>query len=353
MSAPRFSVIVPAHDSSAVLPTVLGAIAASDLPRDAWELIVVDDASRDDTAEVAGRFADQVVRLREPAGGPAKARNHGVARARGDWVVFVDADVVLHTDSLSGFARAIDEHPEVAAIFGAYDDAPPASGFVSQYRNLLHRYVHVEGAGEADTFWSGCGAVRRDLFNAAGGFDARRFPRPQIEDIELGYRLRDRGGHILLRPEIQGAHLKRWHFAGALRTDLFDRGVPWVRLLLERRKLAHHAKLNLKRGERLKAVSTALALAALLAGAISLRIELIVVAAVLFGAVAWSTRRQVRWFAERRGAAFALATVPMIWWYYLISGSCVVIGLVQHLAAGSRVADSAPTRFLNHDGDPE
>src|SRR5690606_37188404 len=72
-------------------------------------------------------------------------------------------------------------------------------------------------------------------FTAAGGFDTLRFPRPQIEDIELGYRLRDRGGRILLDPAIEGTHLKRWHLWQMLRTDVRDRGIPWMRLLLERR----------------------------------------------------------------------------------------------------------------------
>ena len=57
---------------------------------------------------------------------------------------------------------------------------------VSQYRNLLHHFVHQHGHAEASTFWAGCGAIRRAAFDAVGGFDAARFPRPSIEDIELG-----------------------------------------------------------------------------------------------------------------------------------------------------------------------
>ncbi len=334
MSTPRFSVVVPAHNSTGVLARVLGAILASDLPRSEWELIVVDDASRDETAALAERFADRVVRLGPAAGGPAHARNQGVSVSRGTWVVFIDADVVVHSDTLSAFARVIDSDPGLVAVFGAYDDDPPATSFLSQYRNLLHRYVHLEGAGEADTFWTGCGAVQRAAFDAVGGFDAARFPRPQIEDIELGYRLRQSGGRIRLAPEVQGAHLKVWSLIGSLRTDLFDRGIPWVRLLLERGALGASANLNLKRGERLKAVATTLAAFLLVAGLVLGDWRALGAALVILAAVTLDARRQLAWFAARRGMWFALATIPLIWQYYLVSAACVAIGLTQHLAAG-------------------
>jgi hypothetical protein len=255
--------------------------------------------------------------------------------AHGDWVVFIDADVVIHRDTLSAFVRVIAGEPGAVAIFGSYDDHPPAPGFLSQYRNLLHRYVHLEGAGDADTFWSGCGAVQRAAFDAAGGFDPVRFQRPQIEDIDLGYRLRQRGGRIRLAPEVQGAHLKVWRWAGALRTDVFDRGVPWVRLLLERGKLANDANLNLKRGERMKAVATAFSALLLVAGLVLPDLRAVGVATAILAVVALGARRQLQWFAARRGWMFALATIPLIWQYHLISAVCVAIGLAQHVAAGS------------------
>ena len=54
------------------------------------------------------------------------------------------------------------EEPGIAAVFGSYDDEPGAPNLVSQYRNLLHHFVHQTGRTEASTFWTGCGAVRRD-----------------------------------------------------------------------------------------------------------------------------------------------------------------------------------------------
>lgn len=329
MSTPLLSVIVPAFQGEGVLPTVLDALHASDLPRSRWELIVVDDASTDATAAIAATRADLVVRLDGAPRGPAFARNAGVERARGAWVVFVDADVRVHRDTLSRFVAVIESERELDAVFGAYDDSPPAPDVLSQYRNLMHRLVHLTGAGESESFWAGCGAVRREAFLAAGGFDAARYPRPQIEDIELGYRLRARGGRILLRPEIQGAHLKRWTFWRSMKVDLFDRGLPWVRLLLERDRLRSGTQLNLRAGERLKAVGVVAALLLLLLAPLLRQAWPALTALLLLAAVAIGNRQQLAWLRARRGTRFVIAALPLHFLYYLVSAAAVAMGLVE------------------------
>jgi hypothetical protein len=92
--------------------------------------------------------------------------------------------------------------------------------------------VHASSPGDAETFWAGLGAVRRDLFRQVGGFDARRFPLASIEDVELGLRMRAAGARLLLDPDIRGRHLKAWTPTTMVRTDFARRGVPWTRLLL-------------------------------------------------------------------------------------------------------------------------
>jgi hypothetical protein len=161
-----------------------------------------------------------------------------------------------------------------------------------------------------------------------------RYPRPQIEDIELGYRLRDRGSRIVIRPEIQGAHLKRWRFVGSLRTDLLDRGIPWVRLLLERRSLARPANLNLRRGERVKALAVGLALLLLPVSLLARSPALAGIAGLLLLAVLLSNWRLLAWFSRERGGWFALGVAPFNLLYYAISGVSVAGGVAQHLLAG-------------------
>ena len=100
-------------------------------------------------------------------------------------IVFVDADVCVHRDALRRIRDLLCEDPDVSAVFGAYDLSPAAPSLVSQYRNLLHSYVHRRDAGEAVTFWTGLGAVRRDVLKHCGGFDERE----RLDDVEYGYRL--------------------------------------------------------------------------------------------------------------------------------------------------------------------
>jgi glycosyltransferase involved in cell wall biosynthesis len=204
----RLSAIVPATDAPPTLARCLAAIAAADDPPE--EVIVVDEAG---------------------GPGPAAARNEGARRAAGDVLVFVDADVEPHRDAFTRMRAAFAADPGLDALFGAYDDDPADPGLVSRFRNLLHHHVHVEGAGPAETFWAGLGAIRRSAFP---GFDAERYPAASVEDVELGLRLTAGGGRIVLDPRIQGRHLKAWTLATMVHTDFARRGLPWAELLLER-----------------------------------------------------------------------------------------------------------------------
>jgi GT2 family glycosyltransferase len=201
--------IVPATDAP---PTLKGCVAA---------------------LEAGLRKPDETVVQAEPAdAGPAAARNLGARASTAEVLVFVDSDVEVHADALARIERHFLADPELVAVFGAYDDDPRHAGLTSRYRNLLHHHVHMEAAGEAETFWAGLGAVRRDAFEASGGFDPERFPDPSIEDIDLGMRLRRRGAKIVLDPAVRGRHLKAWTPVSMVRTDFSRRGLPWARLLL-------------------------------------------------------------------------------------------------------------------------
>ena len=191
--------------------------------------------------------------------GPAAARNLAAAQAKGELLVCVDADVQIHSDALRLIRRHFDADPGLTAVFGSYDDHPAAAGLVSRFRNLLHHHTHRSNPGPATTFWAGLGAVRREAFQAAGGFNASAYGCPSIEDIELGLRLSDRGCRILLDPSIQGTHRKRWTLQSMLITDIRPRAIPWSRLLVERRELP--ATLNLTLSARLSAAASLIVLA--------------------------------------------------------------------------------------------
>lgn len=331
MSGPFLSVIVPAHQAEALLPDTLGALRAVETLAVRWELIVVDDGSTDRTAAAAAPFADRVLRLEGPPGGPARARNAGALHAVGEWLLFVDADVRVRPSTLRAFFESVKANPSVSAIFGAYDATPAAPGLVSQYRNLLHRRVHLSGAGPAETFWGGLGGVRTEIFRRVGGFDAGRFPRPQIEDIELGYRLRNAGADILLDPSIEGTHLKEWRFGNMALTDFRDRALPWMRLLLEGQRPGT-ATLNVAWGERLKVVLAGGALAAMAAALITRESSFTWLGLTLTVILATANLSMYRWFARQKGELFALAVLPLHLWYYFSNAMAAALAVLSHAA---------------------
>ena len=249
----RLSVIVPVRDGARFLERTLPDLVAS-LPQGA-DVIVSDDGSRDGSADVALRAGARVVRS-DVAAGPAAARNRGAREAKGEVLVFLDADCRVHTDTLSKLTAAF-EDPAVDATFGSYDAQPEARSWVSLYKNLAHHFVHQRSAAEASTFWAACGALRATAFRALDGFD-EGYERPSIEDVELGYRLRRAGHRIRLVREAQVTHLKRWTFLGLLAADLCDRAIPWARLWHAGHALPH--ELNFTAADRAASALVALGL---------------------------------------------------------------------------------------------
>ena len=210
-----------------------------------FERIVVDDGSSDDSAAVAKELgATTICSDRQ---GPAAARNLGAKAARGDILLFIDADVRVHEDTIRRVLWNFDSDPQLDAVIGSYDDSPGSRDFISLYKNLMHCFQHQQARPAACTFWSGCGAIRRDVFLAYSGFD-QRYRRPAIEDIDLGYRLARGKRKILLDKAVQVKHLKRWTFWNLIKTDIVHRGIPWTELMLRDRFMPNY--LNVQLSER-------------------------------------------------------------------------------------------------------
>ncbi|MEI4488251.1 glycosyltransferase [Frigidibacter sp. MR17.14] len=269
----RISVIMPAHDAAAFLPWALPPLIALREAGEVLEVIVADDAATDGSAGIARALGAEVLSLPRNAG-PAAARNAAAARARGGILWFVDSDVVVGRGGPARIRAALAQ-PAVGAVFGAYDAHPADPHWFSRYKNLAHRFYHLQAGrqapgeapgqvgGRAQTFWAGCGAVRADLFRTLGGFDAQAYPRPSIEDIELGYRIAAAGRAIAVDPGLEACHLKGWRMGPTIRNDIANRALPWSRLIASREGLGD--TLNIGRAERARAVLAAALLLALLA----------------------------------------------------------------------------------------
>lgn len=199
MAEPFVSIVISAHNSADILPECLESIKKLDYPRERFEVIVVDDGSEDNTAQVAESMGAKVLRTEHR--GPASARNLGAETALGEFVAFTDADCQVHPQWLRELLRPFDH--SVAALGGCQELANPS--FV---RRSIHSFLSAMG------FWGGytkssrsicqtdhnpaCNSIyRRSIFLEAGGFNPKLFPG---EDVELDHRLSKKSFRILYNP---------------------------------------------------------------------------------------------------------------------------------------------------------
>jgi|CXWL01.1.fsa_nt_gi glycosyltransferase involved in cell wall biosynthesis len=336
------AVIVPVYNGGAKFRASLDSIKQTvPLPD---EIIVVGDGDTDGSSQYAEAAGVTVYRFPQP-GGPGRARNLGASKAKSDLLFFIDADVTVPENVIERARDIFARDADVAAMIGSYDDQPGESNFLSQYRNLLHHYVHQHGREEASTFWGACGAIRRVVFLGMGGFD-ETYLKPSIEDIELGYRLTRAGHRIRLCKSLQVKHWKRWTIASMLQADFFQRAVPWTQLIHRHRGFVND--LNIGISGRVSVM-----LAGALLGAVLLAPwqPTVLVSAAVMGLILFTLNvRLYRFFLEKRGLRFAAQAIPWHWFYFLYSGVAFVVGTACHLVdrhrGGEKPASLLPSKSL-------
>jgi glycosyltransferase involved in cell wall biosynthesis len=210
----RVSVIVPARDAGATLARTLQAIGAQDIA-EPFEVIVVNDGSRDATARIAAGAGAAVTVLGQAAAGPAAARNAGVARSRGAVLAFCDADVFPAPGWLAAGVRALERAdlvqgrvlPDPESPLGPFDRTLWINGAVGLWET-------------ANLF------VTREAFDAAGGFEQWLVPRrgkALAEDVWFGHRALRAGARPAFCPEALAHHAvfrRSWRAYAAERARL-------------------------------------------------------------------------------------------------------------------------------------
>jgi glycosyltransferase involved in cell wall biosynthesis len=222
------SVIIPAYNSEKTIEKLLSSLRKSIFSD--YEIIVVDDHSTDNTGEIARKYSDTVVTLKERSG-PARARNVGAENAKGDILLFLDADIIGDANLLGYISRRFQENQEMKALVGIYSKQPANDGFFPKYKALV-AYFWSQGVKFLEAFDTHSAAIKREVFHELGGFDSN-YKDALVEDFEFGYRVSEKYP-IYLDNNLQVAH----HFPSFLANarKYYQRSFFWVKLFLERKK---------------------------------------------------------------------------------------------------------------------
>ena len=206
------TVVMPAFRAVATLNTALQSLLDQTDRPEFYEIIVVDDASPDETAAMAEAFIpkaaqcniDMKVHRLDLNGGPARARNTGAKEARGEVIIFTDSDCELTPTWLREMLLGFD-NPKIAAVKGAYLSRQTELGARFAQAEFEERYALLRKADHVDVVFSYSAAFRRDVFAELNGFDTR-FPVADNEDTDLSWRLTEAGHKAVFRPEAKLFH---------------------------------------------------------------------------------------------------------------------------------------------------
>jgi glycosyltransferase involved in cell wall biosynthesis len=241
--SPYFSVVIPTYNRVARLRHVITALERQAYPSDAYEVLVISDGSTDGTDPYLDALRS-TVRLRwfpQANRGPAAARNMGILKARGEFIVFIDDDVVPEPQLLGEHARSHREAEKDVVVLGplltpeGFEMTPWVSWeqemLMKQYRAMLRG----DWPATARQFYTGNASLKRSHILAAGGFD-EGFRR--AEDVELAYRLADKGLDFVFNMQAAGMHFAERSFGAWLdaaytygRNDVIftrDRNQKWL-----------------------------------------------------------------------------------------------------------------------------
>jgi glycosyltransferase involved in cell wall biosynthesis len=220
-SSPTVSVIIPVYMGALTMPPVMAALYRSTYKD--FEVVVVNDCSPDNTLEVmesmAEKYPYQLVDFAENRG-VSKARNAGARAARGEIILFIDADCIVQPDTIELCVSRL-EKGDCISVGGAYTKDPWDKDFYSIFQSLYihHAETKVENP---DYIATHCMAIRKATFDEFGGFIEDYFigKEASVEDVELSHRLIE-AGHQLCRPrDILVQHMFRFSFSRSVKNAI-------------------------------------------------------------------------------------------------------------------------------------
>ena len=196
------SVIIPNYNGSATIGKCLEAAFESSYGN--FEVVVVDDCSRDNSAVIIKQFPCRLIELKTH-GGAAKARNAGALQSRGEVFLFIDADCLLAIDTLPLANRAITEAGPDTVIGGTYTPIPYDKDFFSTFQSIFIHYSEIKNTGRPDYIATHAMVISAETFRKSGGFNEDFLP--VLEDVEFSHRLNRGGCRLVMDPGITVRHI--------------------------------------------------------------------------------------------------------------------------------------------------
>ena len=310
------SIVISAFNAEKTIGKCLEAIFNSDC-RD-FELIVVDDASEDNTAATASNYNCKIMRIKKHSGS-SYCRNTGAEAAHGDILVFIDADVVINKTTLRKIVETLSSKPDTVGIVGIFSKTHPNGNFFSQYKNLYMHYIFNKCPRYIDFIHSSCFGIRKKYFEP---YDVAYIVG---EDTELGMRLNSKGYKILLDKDLEIIHLKEHSFLSFIKND-FRIPYAWSRLFLVQKGLRNLVKK--KRFFHARASQLlSIAVSYVLLGALLFSPMLVGVCVICF--LTLNSRFLVFLYNER-GLLFAVKAIFVAWIDALVMGLGVIAGVISN-----------------------
>jgi len=328
---PLVSVIIPNYNGGATIERCLEAALASRLAD--IEVIVVDDASEDDSLERIRRFPCRLVRM-SGHGGAARARNAGARASRGEVLFFTDADCLLEPDAVARAVETLRSGADIA-VGGTYTLAACEPGFFDRFQSAFIHYFESRHAPEADYLATHALAIAAPTFRRHSGFAEAGMPI--LEDVEFSHRLRRGGCRLVMNPAVQARHIFGYSLAGSLR-NAYRKTRYWTCYSLGNGDLLADSG-TASRELKLDVIAWCLVATLLAAGAAE--VQWILAAAAVLAANALAARGLLGAFRRAHGPGFATAAGLYFFLLYPVAvgaGALAGIGLYLARQGGMREA---------------
>ncbi len=324
------SIVVPTHNSQETIANLLDSINHSKFNQfNDLEAVIIDDGSKDGTVEIIKKLIPQLkfdlhlTKLKRNLG-PAHARNSGVKKTKGKYILFLDSDVVLLKNTLNNVFKAL-KTGKNKAFTGIWHYRQKTKKFFPQFkamRDWTYWFVEREKNFRYYLFSTRIACIEKRLFNQIGGFNTN-YDEATVEDIELTYRI-EKQNKIKFCPDFQVFH----EFEGfrPIAIKYFKRSRDWIRLYQKRLRFDPVAT---SKKEAFKSVTANLFL---LFFFLSIIAPFFICLAILFF-VLFSLLEAKFWrfLIEKKGVGFFLKSIPVSLALYLIINLGVAYGMFLSL----------------------